>query len=381
MKKILITILAALCMFAAPLSALEWGGLFGDETKGSTYDFKDFAFKQSNNLFFWVTTPLNDAGTWSFSSEAMFKYNLDVADGTKAFTAIGDLDLLKVAGTIPLSSGKLMLSAGRFSYSDITGVNFSQCCDGAAANLSLKGINLGAYIGYTGLLNAFNVTTLDVLGPKDTSGKQFYVTSHSYLPAMLSVTLPPLVANQTLSLQGEAFIDLESTKYNRIYGSFVLSGPIAGTVFYSLASSFGFVKSDVMNYTSLAVSAFPTETMGINAAIEYASGNNGSFKPYVTFTSRPAYGSALSPETSGCLVPSIDFIYTTGSLFANVNAKVPFVMPEGKADFKGFGADLVFIYNIFSDLQAELDCSYFKDVATKGAEDSASVTLKCSLSF
>ena len=84
---------------------------------------------------------------------------------------------------------------------------------------------------------------------------------------------------------------------------------------------------------------------------------------------------------TGCLVPGFDFIYTSGPMFVNVALKAGVAMPDSSAKFHGIGGDVVFIYNIFSDLQAELDISAFKDVATSGASDLFSATAKFAISF
>lgn len=378
MKKILITVLAAFCFLAAPVAALEWGGLVNNETKGSTTNLKDINFHQSNGIFLWANAPLNSTGSWSFSTEGMYKYSFDVSDGTKNFSNTADLDLLKISGNIKMKKGGINLSAGRFTVADNTGVNFSQCCDGLSLNATLGKITLGAYAGYTGLLNSLNVTMLN--GTTATTN-DFYNFAHKYVPAVVTFGIPSFIANQSLSIQGEAFIDLEANPYNRLYGNVALSGPVAGTVYYNLVSSFGFVDNNLMNYSSFKVSAFPSSSIAFNAGVEYASGNQGPFKPYVTFTSKTAYGAGDYPEMTGCLVPGMDFIYTSGAMFVNLAVKAGIAMPDSSAKFRGIGGDLTFIYNIFSDLQAEVDVSAFKDIADAGAVDLFSATAKFAISF
>lgn len=374
MKKILLAVIAAFSLCAAPVFALEWGGLFNDETKVSKTS--DVAFHQANAIYLWANAPIGKA--FSFAGEGMYKFSFDTPGNT--IGNIADIDLLKLSGNIDFGSGKLALNAGRFTVADNTGVNFAQCCDGLAATVMLSKLNLSFYAGYTGLLNSLNVT---ILGAQEEAHK-VYSLCHGYIPVLASIEFPSLFANQAIALQGEAFIDTAKTdKYNRLYANFTMGGPIAGTVYYSLISSLGYVNKELMNFSSFAVAAYPNENIALNIGASYASGDFGGkgLKPYVTFTSRPAYGAASSPETSGCIVPNLDFIYTVGNLFTNVAIKAPLLMPEKKVTFGGVGADLAVIYNIFSDFQTEIDFSYYKDVASKGADDNLAATLKFAISF
>lgn len=374
MKKILLAVVAAFSLCAAPAFAVEWGGLINNESKVTKTS--DFAFHQANAVYLWANAPLGKA--FSFAAEGMYKFSFDTPGNT--IGNVADVDLFKLGGNIDFGSGKFILNAGRFTVADNTGVNFSQCCDGLAASILLSKVNLSFYAGYTGLLNSLNVS---ILGAQSES-RSFYSLCHGYVPVLAAVEFPSLFANQAIALQGEAFIDIDKeTKYNRIYANFTMGGPIAGTVYYSLISSVGLVEKDIMNYSSLSIAAYPNDSIALNIGASFASGDFGGkgLKPYATFTSRPAYGSASSPETTGCIVPNVDFIYTVGNMFANVNVKAPLAMPEKKPSFAGVGADLAFIYNIFSDLQAEVDASYFKDVAGKGADDNLSAALKFVISF
>lgn len=376
MKKILVSVLAVLC-FLAPVAALEWGGLVNEEAKYTKTG--DGSFRQSNSAFLWVNAPLSGNGLWSFSAEGMYKYTLDIAGEAKTFNSIADVDLLKLSGVIKAGSSTTTIAAGRFIVADNTGANFSQCCDGLSINANLSKVCVGAYVGYTGLLNSLNVS---ILGAQPETVNQFYTLCHAYLPMIVTFELPSIAGNQSLALQGEAFMDAgKGEKYNRFYGNLKMAGPIVGTVYYNLVTSFGFVNKDIMNYSSLAISAYPSSALAFNVGAEFASGDLGKLKPYTTFTSKTAYNSASAPEMSGCIVPSFDCIFTTGSMFVNVAAKAPLLMPEKKPEFGGVGADVTFIYNVFSDLQAEVDFGYFKDVATKGADDNLTASLKVAISF
>lgn len=379
MKKILFSVLAVLCFFA-PLSALEWGGLVNEEFKYTKTS--DSAMRQGNSAYLWVNAPLTPDASWAFAAEGMYKYTLDIAGGENTLNNIADVDLLKLGGTIKSALGITTIAAGRFTVADNTGTNFSQCCDGVSLNMNMSKVNFGVYAGYTGLLNSLNVS---ILGQQPEEMHQFYTTCHPYIPFIATFELPSILGNQSLALQGESFLDAgKGDKYNRAYVNVKMAGPITGTIYYTLISSLGFVNKNLMNYSSFAISAYPTSSLAFNVGAEYASGNQGKLKPYTTFSSKTAYNSASSPEMTGCLVPALDCIYTVGSMFANVAVKAPVVLPTEESTttaFGGVGADVTFIYNIFSDLQAEVDFGYYKDVVTDGADDSLSATVKFAISF
>lgn len=375
MKKILSGLIAAFCLFAAPLSALEWGGLVNNESKFTKTSTN--AFRQSNSVYLWMNTPVTSDASWTFSTEGMYKFMFDAP--AKTVTNVADVDLLKLSGLVDLGVGTAQIAAGRFFVADNTGVNFSQCSDGFSLNMMMSKYNIGLYAGYTGLLNNLNVS---ILGGAPGTSNKVYALCHGYIPAIVTFELPSILGNQTLAIQGEAFLDTaKEDKLTRLYANATLGGPIIGTVYYNAVTSFGFASKKIMNYSSFSVAAYPSDSLAVNAGVEYASGAAGKLAAYQTFTSKTAYGAASSPEMSGCIVPTADVIFTTGSLFSNLTVKAPLAMPEKSAKFAGVGADLICIYNVFSDLQAEVDVNFYKDVLNKGVDDNIAGTLKFVLSF
>lgn len=375
MKKILSSFIAAFCLFAAPLSALEWGGLVNNESRYTKANGN--AFNQSNSVYLWMNTPVTSDAVWTFSTEGMYKFMFDAP--AKVVTNVLDVDLLKLSGSVNAGIGTAQIAAGRFFVADNTGVNFAQSCDGLSINMMMSKLNVGLYAGYTGLLNNLNVS---ILGGEPGSTNKVYALCHGFIPLLVNAEFNNILGNNSIAVQGEAFLDTaKENKLNRTYANVTVGGPIIGTIYYSAVTSFGFVSKQIMNYSSFSVSSYPSDTIAATVGLEYASGSAGKVAAYQTVTSKTAYGAASSPEMSGCIVPSIDAIASMGSLFTEITVKAPLAMPEKSAKFAGIGADVTCVYNIFSDLQSELDVNFYKDVLNKGVDDKVSATLKFVLSF
>ena len=158
MKKLIISICTILCLMAAPLASVEWGGLLFNESGASTSDFKEITIKQTDGISLWLKSPLGKDSGFYFSSEILYKFSLDIAKGSDPqFKQIFDLPMLKVTGDLNAGAGLLSLNAGRFYYVDATSAVISQVVDGVALSYTLPTVKLGGFLGYTGLLNSLNV--------------------------------------------------------------------------------------------------------------------------------------------------------------------------------------------------------------------------------
>lgn len=383
MKKYLISIIS-LFVILTPVSAVEWGGLL-DNTSQLIYMNNDKApessplsFAQSDAVYLWTSAPLAPDGSIYIKGEGMYKFSY--ASGT--VTHIADLDLLKCAGTIQMGKSTLDFSAGRFSLSDISGAVFSQNCDGAYVNYTSPGIGFSAYAGYTGLLNSNVVYMLGKGGIKHIPGNKVYALSNPYIPVSASVSFPYLFLNQSLTLQGNGFIDLSENKYNRIYGALSLSGAVAPVVFYNFVTDFGSdFETSLMNYTKLNFSIFAGTSL-ITTGLEYASGNHAFFSPFKGFSTHTAYSSGNGDaELSGLILATLGANSPIGeNMLIASNLKGVFACPEKEITPAGLQIDFSYLYNIFSDLQLTALVSDFISF-NKNYTDKLSATLKVALSF
>ena len=373
MKKLIVSICTAFCLMAAPLASLEWGGLFFNDSGLSTPDFSDITIKQSDGISFWVKSPLGEDSGLYFSSEVLYKVNIDFPlKGDATVSQIVDLPLLKVYGDLNLGSGLLSLNAGRFYYVDASSAIISQVVDGASVTYGLPLVKVGAFVGYTGLLNALNVP-MAVLPEKN---NDFYNMAYPYLPLGFTVELPALMGNQSLEFDGYYLLDLGSakTKNNFFYANAVLSGPITNSIYYNLDTTIGLINfKDAMNYSAFSLMVFPSENLSLNAGATFGSGEQG---PFVNFTSL----STASILAAGKITPKVGLSYTTGSMLAGLNGD--FVLAYDGSSYSPSNTDWNFelIYNIFTDLQIGFSVNTTFDL-TEAKANNYVAKLNLSLAF
>ncbi|MBP3771879.1 MAG: hypothetical protein J6I53_04200 [Treponema sp.] len=304
-----------ICAFALAsagmLSALETGGLVTNDTTFANEE-KDGSLKlnQKNGASLWLRAPLSEDGSSYFSAEGSFtsEYIASEEDSDKKLKLTLDATLFKLVLQKQLDSAEINFSAGRFYNSDLTGIIYTQNGDGAKIEAAFPRFEITAFGAYTGLLNAKNVTIIDFpesseLTPDLTDKeKTLYVTAKKFVVGSLTFTLPNIFANQTIAMEGLGAFSLESTKYNRVYGTLALTGPIVSPMFYNLSSSIGMFKYEdsdweKSNLTTASISVYPDfKSMSLSLNGLYASGSQGSFKPFQGFTSGTAVSSLLEPE-------------------------------------------------------------------------------------
>ena len=365
MKKTISKIFA--CLLAASLSqfafSFETGAMLSNNTKLANAE-KDGSLKldQKNGISMWLRTPLSQDGSNYFAGEGSFQteYDDSIEDSDKKLMLYADLDLFKFFFKNELESGHLDLSVGRFYNSDLSSLVYGQNGDGAKILLSLPGVDLSLFGAYTGLLNAKNVTILEAndedspdLTDKE---KNVYVLANKYLVGALTLSFPHLIASQTISVEGFGAFSLESTKYNRFYGTLALNGPILSPLFYDLTSTFGFAKyddSDMVkgNLTKGSIIYYPpvySMSFAVNGL--YASGKQGSFDAFQGFSSFTAVNSLHEPEYTSLITAGISFsIKPLPSLLLNASGDVVFDAAE-EVNQAGFQYLAGFNWQIFSDV-------------------------------
>ena len=377
MKKILLTICALFFVFASPLAAFEWGGLLTDNTGIQTPDFQNITLNQSNGISLWLNAPLGE--DFSFAGEALYKYTFQKPkDVDGVFTNIADLSLLKIYGETVVGNGILSLNGGRFSYVDKSGAVVANKIDGLSVDYAFSIVKLGAFAGYSGLLNTLTVTGLDRADATKTAA--FYDLAYGYAPVGLYAELPYLFGNQSLAIQGFAVIDCgnRTEKANFYYGSLALSGPVANSIYYSLSSTVGSLDfQNLLNYTSFAVMIFPVNTLSINLGVDFGSAFDGNY-----------YYSPLSSVEGGRIAPKAGFTFGTADMCFDLSAKYIIGYSaqgqtyDASAVDSGSGLELTtgFVYNIFSDLQVGFSANAKIDT-TAAKSNSYTANLNIALAF
>lgn len=385
MKRIL-TLFISIFLILSPMAAFDFGGYLDNASTVSKAGDNDINFDQANSLFLWASTPIG--AKMYFKTEGMCKFNyntsMDMSADPKMIKL--DLDLFKFAGEFADSNGTFSFSAGRFNYSDTTGVIFSQACDGVFLQYAGQVASLSLYAGYTGLQNSNIVSILGkdgaILSAENPNG--IYDLCAGYLPVSASVSFPSLFLNQTLSVQASGFVDFGPDSYNRMYATLDLTGPVSSIVFYDLTTSFGTGNfENLMNYSNLSVMIFPKSNIRITTGVMYASGNQGSFSSFLGFSSHAAYNAAVDVQTTNCIVPSLggSVSLVQDKLLLSLTCKgvIAFEQLEGQQG-SGFQGDAAVLFNVFPDLQLGLSGTIFKAFEDPSL-DKFSATLKVAFTF
>lgn len=299
---------------AQSVFALETGGLLTNDSKFLNAE-KDGSLKldQKNGINLWFRNPVSQDGSSYIAGEGSFLFEKDmrIEDSEKQLKLYADLNLLKLVAKKELESGNLVFSAGRFYNSDLSGLVYTQNGDGVKLEASLSGVEFSVFGAYTGLLNAKNITILGNDTDLTDKEKTVYVMANKFAVGALTLSLPYFAANQTLSIEGFGALSLESTKFNRFYGTVALNGPLFTPVFYNISSTLGFAKYDEEdmvkgNLTKGAISVYPDfKSMSFSLNGLYASGKQGSFEAFQGFTSNTAVNSLKEDEYSGIALAGI----------------------------------------------------------------------------
>ena len=299
---------------AQSVFALETGGLLTNDSKFLNAE-KDGSLKldQKNGINLWFRNPVSQDGSSYIAGEGSFLFEKDmrIEDSEKQLKLYADLNLLKLVAKKELESGNLVFSAGRFYNSDLSGLVYTQNGDGVKLEASLSGVEFSVFGAYTGLLNAKNITILGNDTDLTDKEKTVYVMANKFAVGALTLSLPYFAANQTLSIEGFGALSLESTKFNRFYGTLALNGPLFTPVFYNISSTMGFAKYDEEdmvkgNLTKGAISVYPDfKSMSFSLNGLYASGKQGSFEAFQGFTSNTAVNSLKEDEYSGIALAGI----------------------------------------------------------------------------
>jgi len=390
MKKV-IKSLVSLSLFAftaGSVFAMEWGGLLTEKLTPTInvvapITSENISLQNTDDVYLWMNAALNKNKTLVFNGEVKYEFTWYKNNGGDSFKNIIDADLLKLSGNFDLTTDKsFSFALGRYPVSDSTGVVLNQVSDGFYASLVAPTVTVSGYLGFTGLLNSLDVSMLDQTGTVESSENNFYALAHPYLPANITVEFPVLFGNQSLSVEANAFIDFKDS-YNRYYANLVMSGPISNSTYYKLASSFGSVNfTDLMNYTSFNLIMFPSSNFALTAGAEYASGRHFGLSNFVGFSSRVAYNSPLSPQTTSVIIPNASLTWTYGnSFYTGFSGKFIMAVPGNTVEKTAAEVATDLIYNLFSDLQVGLNLDWYVPVGVSDDNQKFSATVNVGVSF
>lgn len=386
MKKFAFAV-SAFVVSATLASAFEWGGKLSNTTSFSDNSIKSLKLEQTDNLNLWIKVPLSKDNSSYFISEAFYEFDYDETDSDpQPITNTLDLNLFKfVINKKFAGNNRISIGAGRFGVSDATYMIFSQVCDGLMFKYSNNKFNATAYGGYTGLLNANSITLINKEGTNwQMAENGIYRLSAKYVPAGLSFSFPSLFANQTLSVQGWAFFDLNNDNYNRYYGTLSLNGYILKNLFYALNSSFGTVNFEtISNLSVLTLTGYFTRTFSMNLSGTYASGNQGKLAAFAGFTSMTATLAFDEPQYSSMMKFDLSATKIFGkSAYLKGGTAAVFDMNESGCTFNGIQLNVSTMYNLFTDLQIGASFGQYFDLKNDDASNNKTqIALKAVVVF
>lgn len=359
MKRTIMLLGAALAV--VPAFSFDWGGILDNTTSFAGHD--SLKLEETAGGALWLSVPFASDNSANFITQGSYKYHYKAAEaGDDTNVNILDIDLLKLSVERAFKNANLTLAAGRFPVSDSTRMIYNQYSDGLYMKFALPTVTFGIYGGYTGLLNAQNIT---IITPDKTSyNPDFtlsYVLAPKYIPFSLMIDFPVLFANQELSVQAWGFADVSDDAYNRFYATASLSGPLASNMYYSASTAFGTEKFDTLtNLSSINLVYYPVSKVAVKAGGIYASGENGKLSAFMPVTKEIADYAVDEPMFSGLV---------KAWLSASVNIKSKVLLESGgaclfacsnsNASYDGWQWNAEAVWNIFSDVQVAAEAYQF----------------------
>lgn len=352
----------------------DFSAIVTDSTKVDFYNgkFENPLLKQSEKFIGAFTTPLSKDGVSSLAAEATVEHKMDRQfgdDGKTDNNIVVDCTLFKFATSRKIKGNILDVSAGRFFYSDLSGIVVAQPNDGIFAKCKMSKVEFSAYGGYTGLQNVKNVSVITSNGkiwsPSDE--KDVYDFTAPYAIGSVCVSLPYIFKNQTVSFEGLCAVnvggpaDFEDDD-ERIYGTVNLTGPLSEKLFYTINGTFGTTDFDKIGLLgSLNINYF---SIYKNAALEfnavYASGETDSMGSFVGVTKiaaclskdEPIYSGLMKMGLSGSIIPIDKFVVSAGG-------DMVYRLLEDSTELYGVQVSGGIMYKMYSDLNFSLSVSHF----------------------
>lgn len=379
-------LLAQIFSLAASAFAVDFGGALKNATNIKGNSFSSLKLDQIDDLSLWVKVPFTKSGNMYLAAEGLYEFEYD-QDKEKAFNRL-DLSLLKFAANLKVGGNALNASAGRFMFSDLTGLVYNQNADGIFANYDARTFNFSVYGAYTGLLNAGTVKMLDLPGEAYSYDEDMpYDLAQKYFVTAATFSLPRLAKTQNLSAQFLGAFKVDGTSYNRMYFTASIGGPLYKTFYYKASTTLGLQSYDggsfdLSNLSRLTFSwHLPVKNISLNLGGLYASGSNGPFEGFWGFTKVNAYNSLFEPQHTGIFKAS--FLATAkpiDSVLVYAGCDLVMDAATSSVDYKGFQYSVGADWQIFSDVKVGLGLLQYID-NNNSDEDKVQLSLNAMISF
>ena len=379
-------LLAQVISLASAAFAVDFGGALKNATNIKGNSYSSLKLDQLDDLSLWIKVPFTKSGNMYLAAEGLYEFEYD-QDKEKAFNRL-DLSLLKFAANIKLNDNALNASAGRFLFSDLTGLIYKQNADGIYANYDAQNFNVSIYGAYTGLLNAAIVKMLDnPADPFSYDEDMPYDLAQKYFVTAATFSLPRLAKTQNLSAQFLGAFKVDGTSYNRMYVTASIGGPLYKTLFYNASATLGLQSFDggsidASNLSRLNFTWYlPFKSLALNLGALYASGSNGPLEGFWGFTKINAYNSLYEPQHSGLFKASfLASAKPIETVLVYAGCDIIVDAATSSASYKGFQYSVGADWQAFSDVKVGVGLLQYID-SDNSDEDKVQISLNAMISF
>lgn len=355
--------------------AIDYGANLKNDTKISPNEDDFFNLLQRNDLSAWIKVPFNENNSAYLVSEGLYRFEYNNS-GSYRVNYI-DLSMLQFVLNKEIGDNLFSLNLGRFAFTDLTSCIFGQPADGVSFSFDSSVYNFSLYASYTGLLNS-NVIKMINSEDFEIEPEKVYALSDKFATVALGFSLPELIPNNTLSLQGFGAIRLDEIANNKFYLTVGLDGVVNQNIFYSVYGTASLKSYDKEDYliSSFAKADlnFIYDKLFLNVNALFAG------QDFEGVTSFVALNSGYEPEYNSLLKAGVLASYR---ILDNVkffaSADIAF---NGKENYslKGFQYDIGCDWQVVSDVYIGLDWNQYIDIDESDANYKA-VNLKAMISF
>lgn len=355
--------------------AIDYGANLKNDTKISPNEDDFFNLLQRNDLSAWIKVPFNENNSAYLVSEGLYRFEYNNS-GSYRVNYI-DLSMLQFVLNKEIGDNLFSLNLGRFAFTDLTSCIFGQPADGVSFSFDSSVYKFSLYAAYTGLLNS-NVIKMINSEDFEIEPEKVYALSDKFATVALGFSLPELIPNNTLSLQGLGAIRLDEIANNKFYLTVGLDGVVNQNIFYSVYGTASLKSYDKEDYliSSFAKADlnFIYDKLFLNVNALFAG------QDFEGVTSFVALNSGYEPEYNSLLKAGVLASYR---ILDNVkffaSADIAF---NGKENYslKGFQYDIGCDWQVVSDVYIGLDWNQYIDIDESDANYKA-VNLKAMISF
>lgn len=402
-------------------AALDFGGLLTNESAFQTYFDEKFKLDQKNSVSLWARQNFDKTGENFFIAEGNYNFEGDFEkeNDDERFSHALDLAVFSANLSNHFDSSKINFTAGRFYFSDISGIIFTQNADGAKFDFQNSYFKISAYGAYTGFLNALNIKIIsakpaemaqngNMPATQDKSkifiadSDKIYDFAEKYAAAALTLSFPFFAANQSATAEFLGTFRLENEKYNRMYATLSFDGPLYNSLFYDFSSTFEFInyeqkdengnpetKNDVSNLSKIGIYYyFSKASLGLSGI--YASGNQGAFSPFLGFTKNTStyslqeflYSGIIKGGANATFKPFENFLLSANcDLIFNALAGDKNDGEMEKIKYYGFEYSAGVTWQVKSDFQLGVTASQFLDKDNSDLATKTYINLHAALAF